>query len=121
MTPERAQEIVKQARDKATCGPWSDQLDKVMTKEERNEVNQVWDKMPGHTCFVDALYSIARARAGKSYMVNTGGLFRCCIDTITHDIQARKAGDTLTCPHCKDEVVLGSDEVWRWAQRVTIP
>lgn len=59
MTPERAKEIIKQAQDKANVGPWSDQIEKVITKEERNEVNKVWETMPGHTCFVDALYRIA--------------------------------------------------------------
>jgi hypothetical protein len=62
MTPIRAQEIIQAAYDKCTCGPWSDQLDKVMTKEERQEVNAVWDTMPGDTCFVDAIYRIARTQ-----------------------------------------------------------
>jgi hypothetical protein len=31
-----------------------------MTKEERAEVNTYWDTMPGDTCFVDAIYRIAR-------------------------------------------------------------
>jgi hypothetical protein len=60
MKPERAQEIIQAAHDTAVHGPWSDQLDKVMTKEERSEVNAVWDTMPGDTCFVDAIYRIAR-------------------------------------------------------------
>lgn len=60
MKPERAREIIQAAYDKASVGPWSDQLDKVMSKEERAEVCAVWETMPGHTCFVDAIYRIAR-------------------------------------------------------------
>jgi hypothetical protein len=59
MTPERAQQIIQAAYDTCTCGPWSDQLDKVMSREERAEVNEVWETMPGDTCFVDAIYRIA--------------------------------------------------------------
>lgn len=58
MTPERAQEILQQARDRgAFC--WSDCLDQVMRPGERDEVRKVWDTMPGYTCFVDALNRIA--------------------------------------------------------------
>jgi hypothetical protein len=60
MTPERAQEIIQSAYNTCTCGPWCDQIDKVMKEGERKEVIQVWDTMPGDTCFVDALYYIAR-------------------------------------------------------------
>ena len=60
MTPERAREIIQTAWDTATIGPWSDQIDKHITKEERAEVCAFWEKLPGHTCFVDALFCIAR-------------------------------------------------------------
>ena len=60
MNRERAREIIQRAHVLATIGPWSDQIDKVMTKEERAEVNMVWNTLPGHTCFVDALFCIAR-------------------------------------------------------------
>jgi len=56
MTPERAKEIIAQAKAQAGCGPWSDQLDKVMTDIEREEVRHKWQTMPGYTCFVDALF-----------------------------------------------------------------
>lgn len=59
MTKDRAQEILKQAREKATVGPWCDQLDKVMTEEERKRVIKHWDTLSGETSFVDALQSIA--------------------------------------------------------------
>lgn len=60
MSPERAQAIIQAAYDRCTCGPWCDQLDKVMSTEEREEVKVVWNTMPGDTCFVDAIYYIAR-------------------------------------------------------------
>ena len=60
MTPERAQKIIDDARALSKCGPWSDRLDEVMTTDERQEIKAVWDTMPGYTCFVDALYRIAR-------------------------------------------------------------
>jgi hypothetical protein len=62
MNQERAQQIVKQARAHAGCGPWSDQLDKIMTSAERDEVIAHWQTMPGHTCFVDALNRFANGR-----------------------------------------------------------
>lgn len=58
MTAERAREIFDHARQRATVGPWSDQLDKVMTPDERHEIKQLWATMPGHTCFVDALFRV---------------------------------------------------------------
>jgi len=71
MTPKRAQEIIQAAYDRCTCGPWCDQLDKVMTDQERKEVNQVWDTMPGDTNFVDAIYRIARTDA-PNWAIKTG-------------------------------------------------
>ena len=58
MTSERANEIIVQAKARARHGPWSDQLDKVMTPEERQEVIDLWNTMPGYTCFVHALLRI---------------------------------------------------------------
>jgi len=58
MTAERAAEIVQQAQATAKYGPWSDQLDKVMSKAERDHVIALWNTMPGYTCFVDALLRI---------------------------------------------------------------
>ena len=60
MTPERAQAAIAQARERAVYGPWSDQLDAVLSKVERAEVCRVWDTMPGYTTFVDALEAIAQ-------------------------------------------------------------
>ena len=64
MTSERAAEIIEQAQGRATFGPWSDQLDKVMTAEERAEVIRFWETMPGYTCFVDALFRIKQGIPG---------------------------------------------------------
>jgi hypothetical protein len=60
VSPERAREIIQTARDACTCGPWVDWLDRVMGPGESDEVKAVWETMPGDTCFVDALYRIAR-------------------------------------------------------------
>ena len=58
MTRERANEIVRQAQALARYGPWSDQLDKVMTPDERAAVLAMWETMPGYTTFVHALQRI---------------------------------------------------------------
>lgn len=55
LEPDRVREIIETARASATYGPWSDQLDLVMTAEERKSVKDLWNTMPGNTCFVDAL------------------------------------------------------------------
>jgi len=59
VTPERATEIIQQARERAGHGPWSDQLQHVMTLDERRELLAVWKTMPGHTAFVDVLNRVA--------------------------------------------------------------
>lgn len=58
MTPERAQEIIKdaQSRPGAKIGPWSDQLKHVMTEQEHADVMAKWETM----CYVDALLRIAK-------------------------------------------------------------
>lgn len=63
LTQERAKEIIQQAKNKTKYGPWSDQLSKVMTKEERDEVNSYWSTMDSSTCFVDALYQFVNGKA----------------------------------------------------------
>jgi hypothetical protein len=59
MTPERASQIISQAKASATHGPWSDQIDRHMSRDERRELLTVWNTMPGHTCFVDVLHRMA--------------------------------------------------------------
>ena len=34
-----------------------------MTANEEAEINTLWNTMPGHTCFMDALRRIARGKA----------------------------------------------------------
>lgn len=58
MTRERANEIFEQAKARATVGPWSDQLDHVMSAEERADIMARWRTMPGHCSFVSALFAI---------------------------------------------------------------
>jgi hypothetical protein len=60
MTPERAREIIRDAKAMATYGPWSDQLSNVMTKDERAAIVEVWNTLPGSYCFMDALLRIER-------------------------------------------------------------
>jgi hypothetical protein len=62
MPAARAQEIIRRAQERASCGPWVEQIDKVLTEGERAAVNAVWDDMPGNTCFVHALQRIAGGR-----------------------------------------------------------
>ena len=63
MTARRASEILEMAKERTRTGvaygPWADQLKHVMTAEEREQVIQVWDTLPGYTSFVDALEYIA--------------------------------------------------------------
>ncbi len=65
LTKERATEIVRLAREKATCGPWCDQLDKVMTPEERDEIIAHWDTKDGSSNFVNALYDFVNGKVSK--------------------------------------------------------
>jgi hypothetical protein len=62
LSPARAKEIIQQAKDKAVHGPWSDQLDKVMSKEECDEVIRHWNTMNGSTNFVQALNEFVHDR-----------------------------------------------------------
>lgn len=57
MTRERAQQILDHRRSSfgAGLGP--------MTEDERDQVNRLWDTMPGNTCFTDALLRIAKGTA----------------------------------------------------------
>jgi hypothetical protein len=55
VTPERAAQIIDQAQAKAVHGPWSDQIGKVITRQENQEILDKWETMPGNTCYVDAL------------------------------------------------------------------
>ena len=54
MSPERAQEIWD---SRGSFGELS------ITPEEQAYVNGIWARMPGHTCFADALLRIANGQA----------------------------------------------------------
>jgi hypothetical protein len=62
MEPKRAAEIIADAMAITAIGPWVDNLDTVMTPNERQEVLDKWRTMPGHTCFFDALCRIRDER-----------------------------------------------------------
>jgi hypothetical protein len=65
LTQDRAKEIVRQAQEKATCGPWVDYLNQVMSPEERQIVNTYWNSLPGSTCFYDALMDFVNGTVGE--------------------------------------------------------
>jgi hypothetical protein len=74
VTPARAREIIQAAKAKARFGPWSDQLDKVMTAPETTYVKDVWGTKPGHWSFVDTIEFIARGGSrGELNRVSWGG------------------------------------------------
>ena len=53
MSPERAREVLSK---QTAFGTFPE-----LTDDERAEVGAVWKRMPGYTCFYDALVRIARA------------------------------------------------------------
>lgn len=65
LTQERAKEIVMLAKRKATCGPWVDCLDKVMTSEEISIVIGYWNSLPGSASFYDALMDFVQGTVGE--------------------------------------------------------
>ena len=62
ITKERAKEIIEEARKLSNYGPWSDQLDKVITSEEKFEILGHWETMSGESSFVDALFDFLNGR-----------------------------------------------------------
>lgn len=81
LTKVRAKEIMEQAREKAIHGPWVDQLDKVMTKEEREEVILHWEAMPGNTSFYDAFMRFVRGSVDPLPTMNAVRLTFYCNET----------------------------------------
>lgn len=58
VTPERAREIMAQAQAKAVHGPWSDQIQKVITPEENAYFLAVWDAIArGTSTFMTAFFA----------------------------------------------------------------
>ncbi len=67
MTPQRAQEIWD------TRGPFGELS---ITPEEKAFVSGIWVRMPGHTCFADALLRIARDELGNQKpMIGTAAFY----------------------------------------------
>ena len=67
MKPERAQEIWD------TRGPFGELS---ITPEEKAFVSGIWVRMPGHTCFADALLRIARDELGNQKpMIGTAAFY----------------------------------------------
>jgi len=59
VSPERAKEIMEKAKERAKYGPWSDQIDKVITPQEKAYFMAVWDSIPnGSSCFMSAFYAV---------------------------------------------------------------
>ena len=63
MTQERANKIIEAIHN--TPFGWQRDISKdeergIMTKQERQEIMEKWNHMPGYTCFADALYRLAR-------------------------------------------------------------
>lgn len=53
----------------------------------------------------------------RSYPIEIGGLFRCCIENIKAQDEEAEPHQFLICPHCADRVQLhrdGAGWVWRW-------
>ena len=58
MSPERATEIIRLGNQYANYSTFC-------TSQEYEEVVDLWDTMPGHTCWYDALVRIARGKPVK--------------------------------------------------------
>jgi hypothetical protein len=58
LTVHRIEEIEKACRDNSGGGPWVDQLDKIMTEDEQDEVRTHWFLLDGESCFVSAMYDL---------------------------------------------------------------
>jgi hypothetical protein len=63
ITQARAEEIRTKCQELAKHGPWSDQLDKVITPEEDKEIRDLWATMPGNTAYIHAFYRFINGTA----------------------------------------------------------
>lgn len=61
VTPQRAKQIMQQARAHAKHGPWVESLERVMTQGEYRFISDYWETMPGNTSFLDALMTLAQS------------------------------------------------------------
>lgn len=54
--------------------------------------------------------------------IRTGGLMRCCLETIRTTADLSQVGDKLTCKWCRsEEIEVGEDGAWRWSALPHIP
>lgn len=83
MTPERAKEIM--AGTNEWTGP---SVSERLRPGEREEVLAFWNKMPGSTCFIDALNRIAKGVPAEHRYPRQGTNARCrcsmCNPVLTH-------------------------------------
>lgn len=68
ITQRRAREIEEKAKEITNVGPWSDQISRVITPGEDEEIRNLWSLMAGNTCYMDAF---ARFCAGTAYSKKT--------------------------------------------------
>jgi hypothetical protein len=65
ITQERAREIQTKAQDLATCGPWVDQVEKVVTPEEDAIIRQHWQALPMESSYMDSFYDFLNGTLGE--------------------------------------------------------
>ena len=66
LTPARCEEIVRQSQELVEYGPWSDQIDKILTSEEKAEINLHWSSLPSDASFIDAFNNFRYNRIGEA-------------------------------------------------------
>lgn len=65
MTRERALEIKQQCQLLAEGSPWSDQMDHILTPQEKQEIITYWKNLPGGSSFLDAFFDICNGTVGE--------------------------------------------------------
>lgn len=58
LTAHRIDEIERLCQTSKGHGPWSDQLDNIMTEDEQDEVRTHWYLLDGESCFVSAMFDL---------------------------------------------------------------
>ena len=65
-----------------------------------------------------AAVSIRRVKEKETAVVNTGGLLRCCIETIDNsrmrNVLPLSEGDRLRCDYHAEHYMVLKDGVWQW-------
>lgn len=65
ITRQRAEEIVRKAQEITSIGPYSDNITKVMTPHEVQDVNTHWSALPSDTSWIDAFNDFRYNRLGE--------------------------------------------------------